>query len=81
MGVTVTLARDTVQTTVANCHIHSDNDHNAAWKRGLGSVSTSTAAQHRPSFLMVNDSQPSRRWTHFHSAIQLAIQRSAHKWT
>ncbi|KAF8636426.1 hypothetical protein AX17_003608 [Amanita inopinata Kibby_2008] len=23
----------------------------------------------------------SRRWTHFHSALQLAIQRSAHKWT
>lgn len=23
----------------------------------------------------------STRWTHFHSALQLAIQRSAHKWT
>ncbi|TEB33130.1 hypothetical protein FA13DRAFT_1754234 [Coprinellus micaceus] len=23
----------------------------------------------------------SRRWTHFHSALQLAVQRSAHKWT
>ncbi|KAJ8473593.1 hypothetical protein ONZ45_g16235 [Pleurotus djamor] len=23
----------------------------------------------------------SRRWTHFHSALQLALQRSAHKWT
>ncbi|KAF4593155.1 Nuclear MIS12/MIND complex subunit PMF1/Nnf1 [Pleurotus pulmonarius] len=23
----------------------------------------------------------SRRWTHFHSALQLAIQRSTHKWT
>jgi len=23
----------------------------------------------------------SKRWTHFHSALQLAIQRSAHKWT
>ncbi|TFK39969.1 hypothetical protein BDQ12DRAFT_704868 [Crucibulum laeve] len=23
----------------------------------------------------------SRRWTHFYSALQLAIQRSAHKWT
>ncbi|KZT07379.1 uncharacterized protein LAESUDRAFT_108540 [Laetiporus sulphureus 93-53] len=25
--------------------------------------------------------QPSKRWAHFHSALQLAIQRSAHKWT
>ncbi|KAH7922604.1 hypothetical protein BV22DRAFT_1131311 [Leucogyrophana mollusca] len=23
----------------------------------------------------------SKRWTHFHSALQLAIQRAAHKWT
>ena len=23
----------------------------------------------------------SKRWTYFHSALQLAIQRSAHKWT
>ncbi|KAJ2934871.1 hypothetical protein H1R20_g2235, partial [Candolleomyces eurysporus] len=23
----------------------------------------------------------SRRWTHFHSALQLAVQRSAHKWS
>ncbi|PSR74069.1 hypothetical protein PHLCEN_2v10141 [Hermanssonia centrifuga] len=23
----------------------------------------------------------SKRWTHYHSALQLAIQRSAHKWT
>ncbi|ETW79332.1 hypothetical protein HETIRDRAFT_324225 [Heterobasidion irregulare TC 32-1] len=26
-------------------------------------------------------SQPSVRWTHFYAALQLAIQRSAHKWT
>ncbi|THH13750.1 hypothetical protein EW146_g6502 [Bondarzewia mesenterica] len=24
---------------------------------------------------------PSKRWTHFYAALQLAIQRSAHKWT
>ncbi|KIL69439.1 hypothetical protein M378DRAFT_21594 [Amanita muscaria Koide BX008] len=29
---------------------------------------------------MVNQSG-SRRWIHFHSALQLAVQRSAHKWT
>ncbi|KAL5492211.1 hypothetical protein ACEPAI_3658 [Sanghuangporus weigelae] len=31
-----------------------------------------------------NQQQPphsSRRWMHFHSALQLAIQRAAHKWT
>ncbi|KAF5316068.1 hypothetical protein D9619_006378 [Psilocybe cf. subviscida] len=30
---------------------------------------------------MFNNQAGSRRWTHFHSALQLAIQRSAHKWT
>ncbi|KAI0029363.1 hypothetical protein K488DRAFT_88809 [Vararia minispora EC-137] len=26
-------------------------------------------------------SQPSKRWTHFHTALHLATQRAAHKWT
>ncbi|KAF8127367.1 hypothetical protein EV363DRAFT_1172318 [Boletus edulis] len=30
---------------------------------------------------MVKASPDSKRWTHFHSALQLAINRSAHKWT
>ncbi|KAF9531754.1 hypothetical protein CPB83DRAFT_848666 [Crepidotus variabilis] len=30
---------------------------------------------------MFSNQSGSRRWTHFHSALQLAIQRSAHKWT
>ncbi|KAF8647744.1 hypothetical protein AX16_006579 [Volvariella volvacea WC 439] len=30
---------------------------------------------------MNNNQQGSRRWTHFRSALQLAIQRSARKWT
>ncbi|KAF8159627.1 hypothetical protein B0H34DRAFT_796855 [Crassisporium funariophilum] len=30
---------------------------------------------------MFSSQSGSRRWTHFHSALQLAIQRSAHKWT
>ncbi|KIM44521.1 hypothetical protein M413DRAFT_442489 [Hebeloma cylindrosporum] len=30
---------------------------------------------------MFNNQNGSRRWTHFHSALQLAIQRSSHKWT
>ncbi|KAG5654199.1 hypothetical protein H0H81_006232 [Sphagnurus paluster] len=30
---------------------------------------------------MYNQQSGSRRWTHFRSALQLAIQRSAHKWT
>jgi len=30
---------------------------------------------------MLSNQSGSRRWTHFHSALQLAIQRSAHKWT
>ncbi|KAF8909347.1 hypothetical protein CPB84DRAFT_1673771 [Gymnopilus junonius] len=30
---------------------------------------------------MFSSQSGSRRWTHFHSALQLAVQRSAHKWT
>ncbi|PPQ90754.1 hypothetical protein CVT25_010143 [Psilocybe cyanescens] len=30
---------------------------------------------------MLSSQSGSRRWTHFHSALILAIQRSAHKWT
>ncbi|KAJ3516176.1 hypothetical protein NLJ89_g1282 [Agrocybe chaxingu] len=30
---------------------------------------------------MFSNQAGSRRWTHFRSALQLAIQRSAHKWT
>ncbi|KAN0088913.1 hypothetical protein V8E55_005970 [Tylopilus felleus] len=30
---------------------------------------------------MVKASPDSKRWTHFHSALQLAINRAAHKWT
>ncbi|KAH7885834.1 hypothetical protein F5I97DRAFT_1159571 [Phlebopus sp. FC_14] len=30
---------------------------------------------------MVKGVPDSRRWTHFHSALQLAINRAAHKWT
>ncbi|KAF8631904.1 hypothetical protein AX15_002162 [Amanita polypyramis BW_CC] len=30
---------------------------------------------------MFNNQSGTRRWTHFHSALQLAVQRSAHKWT
>ncbi|KAF8557080.1 hypothetical protein OG21DRAFT_1482509 [Imleria badia] len=30
---------------------------------------------------MVKGSPDSKRWTHFHSALQLAINRAAHKWT
>ncbi|KAI9573746.1 hypothetical protein HD554DRAFT_2251245 [Boletus coccyginus] len=30
---------------------------------------------------MVKVSPDSKRWTHFHSALQLAINRAAHKWT
>jgi len=30
---------------------------------------------------MFSNQSGSRRWTHFHSALQLAVQRSAHKWT
>jgi len=30
---------------------------------------------------MFSNQSGSRRWTHFRSALQLAIQRSAHKWT
>ncbi|KAF8202248.1 hypothetical protein BJ912DRAFT_1138498 [Pholiota molesta] len=30
---------------------------------------------------MFSNQSGSRRWTHFHSALQLAIQRSSHKWT
>ncbi|KAH6915844.1 hypothetical protein BKA70DRAFT_471368 [Coprinopsis sp. MPI-PUGE-AT-0042] len=30
---------------------------------------------------MFNNQPGSRRWTHFHSALQLAVQRSARKWT
>ncbi|KAF9475214.1 hypothetical protein BDN70DRAFT_883973 [Pholiota conissans] len=30
---------------------------------------------------MFSNQAGSRRWTHFHSALQLAIQRSSHKWT
>ena len=36
-----------------------------------------------PNIMATNAStQPgSKRWTYFHSALQLAIQRSAHKWS
>ncbi|OBZ66948.1 hypothetical protein A0H81_13080 [Grifola frondosa] len=30
---------------------------------------------------MTTNTSGSKRWTYFHSALQLAIQRSAHKWT
>ncbi|KAH9479484.1 hypothetical protein JR316_0008078 [Psilocybe cubensis] len=30
---------------------------------------------------MLSSQSGSRRWTHFHSALILAVQRSAHKWT
>ncbi|KIJ65118.1 hypothetical protein HYDPIDRAFT_111015 [Hydnomerulius pinastri MD-312] len=30
---------------------------------------------------MAKGAPDSRRWTHFHSALQLAINRAAHKWT
>ncbi|KAJ3479161.1 hypothetical protein NLI96_g9252 [Meripilus lineatus] len=30
---------------------------------------------------MTSINSGSKRWTHFHSALQLAIQRSTHKWT
>jgi len=30
---------------------------------------------------MSSTTSGSKRWTHFHSALQLAIQRSTHKWT
>ncbi|KAG6332660.1 hypothetical protein ID866_6428 [Astraeus odoratus] len=30
---------------------------------------------------MVKGTQDSKRWAHFHSALQLAINRAAHKWT
>ncbi|KAL4066049.1 hypothetical protein V8B97DRAFT_1933510 [Scleroderma yunnanense] len=30
---------------------------------------------------MAKGTPDSKRWTHFHSALQLAINRSAHKWT
>ncbi|KJA28090.1 hypothetical protein HYPSUDRAFT_34431 [Hypholoma sublateritium FD-334 SS-4] len=30
---------------------------------------------------MFSNQSGSRRWTHFHSALQLAIQRSSHNWT
>lgn len=30
---------------------------------------------------MVKTQPDSKRWTHFHSALQLAINRAAHKWT
>ncbi|KIY45017.1 hypothetical protein FISHEDRAFT_50185 [Fistulina hepatica ATCC 64428] len=30
---------------------------------------------------MFNNSSGSRRWSHFHSALQLAVRRTAHKWT
>ncbi|KAH7913825.1 hypothetical protein BJ138DRAFT_536290 [Hygrophoropsis aurantiaca] len=31
--------------------------------------------------MMSTTTPDSKRWTHFHSALQLAIQRAAHKWT
>ncbi|KAI6122294.1 hypothetical protein EV401DRAFT_1952141 [Pisolithus croceorrhizus] len=30
---------------------------------------------------MAKGTQDTKRWTHFHSALQLAINRAAHKWT
>ncbi|KAI5124238.1 hypothetical protein M0805_005087 [Coniferiporia weirii] len=39
---------------------------------GSANASTSSSTGQPPA---------SRRWTHFHSALQLAIQRAAHKWT
>ncbi|ESK94868.1 hypothetical protein Moror_14141 [Moniliophthora roreri MCA 2997] len=30
---------------------------------------------------MFNQKNGSRRWQHFHSALQLAVQRASHKWT
>jgi hypothetical protein len=44
---------------------------------GLGTVPHSHMA---PQLEPVN-SQPSKRWTQFYAALQLAIQRAAHKWT
>ncbi|EJD07353.1 uncharacterized protein FOMMEDRAFT_100544 [Fomitiporia mediterranea MF3/22] len=51
-----------------------------------GSANTNTNANASKSLSQSQSGQQpqgqgSRRWTHFHSALQLAIQRASHKWT
>lgn len=48
----------------------------------LSAVAGSNSAERVLNMASTASTQPgSKRWTYFHSALQLAIQRAAHKWT